>query len=107
MHAREFLFTISKNWLVCDRHGQHWHACGSRYAISPIHSHNKRAAEVGRGLGPDMLHTPLPVGAKIVVAQAIMPEIDDLLQPRLELGPLRRIYFDLEHRILHTLAKVA
>jgi len=70
-------------------------------------SEDQGAIEIGGRLCSHVLYLSAPVGAQIVIAQAVCLTVDDLLQPRLQLRPLGRIHFDLEDRILHTLAEVA
>ncbi len=70
-------------------------------------SHDQRVAEVGDGLGADMLHAAAPVGAEIIIAQTVLLRDRSVASSsRLERRPLRRIDLDLEHRKLHALAVI-
>lgn len=71
------------------------------------HLKNQWAVEVESGLGTDILDTVLPVLAEMVEAQAILIGVDQVDQPLFERGPLCRLKFDFEQRILYPLAIVA
>ena len=61
-------------------------SCAGLFAVaagSGCTSHDQGTAEVGSRLGANVLHATLPVGAEMIVAQAVEGRINDRFQPRL------------------------
>jgi hypothetical protein len=70
-------------------------------------SDDKWTAQVGCRLRAHMLNPTLPVRPEVIIAQAVMLQLDQSFKPCLQRGPLGRIDLDFENRILHALAEIA
>src|SRR5687768_10915070 len=77
-----------------------------RLRFAGLGSDDQWSVQISGGLGPDMFHAARPVRAEIIVAKAVMLRLDDGLETRLQLCPLRGIDLDLEDRELNALAVI-
>jgi hypothetical protein len=74
---------------------------------TPAALYDQRTTQIGNRLGAYMLHAASPVGAEMIVAQAVEIRIYDGFQPSLQHRPLRGIDLDFEDGELNTLTEVA